>query len=135
MQGMYWVLATALALAGCGSEATLNTNKAYQTTTSEEPQTRAVRVPVNPDGFLKWITGLNVAKAEPFARANEICDWFDRGYAYPQVIQAETAVIQRDWTNVLDPYGRPAVNSYEIGFLVSGSAKFVCPEHADKLSG
>ncbi len=116
-----------LTLAGCG----------HPTTAQPEHQvtTRLARVPADPDGFLKWITGLDVANAQPFARANEICDWLDQGYTVDQAIEAETAVIKRDWPNALDRYGRPAIDNYNVGFLVSGSAKFVCPEHVNKLPG
>ena len=136
MRRTYGALALVLALVGCESNRAPSPDtghSATQTTAAVTPS--AARLPADADGFLTWIARLRVANAEPFARANEICDWFDQGYTLSQVTQAETAVIQRDWSNVLDPYGRTAVNAYEIGFLISGSAKFVCPEHASKLSG
>lgn len=127
MRRTYGALALVLALAGCG----------HPTTAQPEHQvtTKPARVPADPNGFVGWIGNLGVSKAKPFDRANEICDWFDQGYSFEQVHQAESAVLQRDWPETLDKHAIPAIdatNYYEVGFLISGSAKFVCPEHANK---
>ncbi|WP_255790300.1 hypothetical protein [Mycobacteroides abscessus] len=130
MRQMLYLVAGFLVLTGCGNDqpAPTNTVTATPTTTSKAPRSVA-----NLAAFLAEVSQLDVAKAKPWERANEICDWFDQGDSLAQVEQAEADVIRRDWPNALDPYGRPAIDKYNVQLLVWAATKYTCPEHADKL--
>lgn len=121
-------IAGALILTGCGGGQPVATSTAAPTASSKAP-----RSVTNLTAFLTEVSKLDVAKAKPWERANEICDWFDQGDSLAQVEQAEANVIRRDWPNALDPYGRPAIDKYNVQILIWAATKYTCPEHANKL--
>lgn len=121
-------IAGALILTGCSGGQPVATSTVAPTASSKAPRSVA-----NLPAFLAEVSKLDVAKAKPWERANEICDWFDQGDSLAQVEQAEADVIRRDWPNALDPYGRPAIDKYNVQILIWAATKYTCPEHANKL--
>lgn len=95
---------------------------------------KAPRSVANLTAFLAEVGKLDVAKANPWERANEICDWFDQGDSLAQIERAEADVIRRDWPSALDPYGRPSIDQYNVQLLIWAATKYTCPEHVNKLT-
>ncbi|MBE5435893.1 Uncharacterised protein [Mycobacteroides abscessus subsp. abscessus] len=122
-------IAGVLILTGCGGGQPAAINTVAPTASSKAPRSVA-----NLTAFLAEVGKLDVAKANPWERANEICDWFDQGDSLAQIERAEADVIRRDWPSALDPYGRPSIDQYNVQLLIWAATKYTCPEHVNKLT-